>query len=76
MTTVAVATVALLATVALALLRTALGPTIFDRLQAASTIGTSVMLLLALFGFLAGRTDFLTSRSFMDCSTWSACSPC
>ncbi len=59
MTAIAAATIALLVTVALALFRSALGPTIFDRLQAASTIGTSVMLLLALFGFLAGRTEFL-----------------
>lgn len=59
MTSIAFATIALLLTVALALIRTSLGPTIFDRLQAASTIGTSVMLLLALIGFLAGRTEFL-----------------
>lgn len=43
----------------LALVRAALGPTIFDRLQAANTIGTVAMLLLALFGFLGGRPDFL-----------------
>ncbi len=50
---------ALLATVALALLRAALGPTVFDRLQSASTVGTAAMLLLALIGFLGGRPDFL-----------------
>lgn len=31
----------------------------FDRLQAANTIGTTAMLLLALFGFLNGRPEFL-----------------
>lgn len=55
----AAVTLALLVTVALALARAALGPTVFDRLQAANTIGTSAMLLLALFGFLSGRPDFL-----------------
>jgi multicomponent Na+:H+ antiporter subunit F len=55
----AAATLALLVTVALALARAALGPTVFDRLQAANTIGTISMLLLALFGFLNGRPDFL-----------------
>lgn len=55
----AAATLALLATVALALARAALGPTVFDRLQAANTVGTVAMLLLALFGFLNGRPEFL-----------------
>lgn len=53
------ATLALLVTIALALCRAALGPTVFDRLQASNTIGTAAMLLLALFGFLNGRPDFL-----------------
>lgn len=53
------ATLALLVTVALALARAALGPTVFDRLQAASSIGTCAMLLLAMLGFLSGRPDFL-----------------
>lgn len=55
----AAATLALLVTVALALVRAALGPTVFDRLQAANTIGTCAMLLLAMLGFLAGRPEFL-----------------
>ena len=55
----AAATIALLITVALALVRAALGPTVFDRLQAANTTGTCTMLLLALFGFANGRPEFL-----------------
>lgn len=55
----AAATLALIVTLVLALVRAALGPTVFDRLQAANTIGTLAMLLLALFGFLNGRPDFL-----------------
>jgi len=55
----AAAACALLVTIALALTRAALGPTVFDRLQAANTIGTCAMLLLAVMGFLTGRPDFL-----------------
>ena len=54
-----VAAIALLVTVALALARATLGPTVFDRLQAANTVGTCAMLLLALLGFLDERPEFL-----------------
>lgn len=53
------AALALLATLALALVRAIKGPTVFDRAQAANTIGTVAALLLAVLGFLAGRPDFL-----------------
>lgn len=53
------AAVALLVTLALALARATLGPTVFDRAQAANTIGTVAVLLLAVIGFLGGRPDFL-----------------
>ncbi len=35
------------------------GPTVFDRLLAANSIGTAAILLLAVVGFLAGRPEFL-----------------
>jgi len=50
---------ALLATLALLLARAVLGPTVFDRLLAANTLGTVSVLLLAAIGFLRGRPDFL-----------------
>lgn len=50
---------ALLMTVILALVRASWGPTLFDRLQAANTIGTCAMLLLAVLGFFSGRPEFL-----------------
>ena len=53
------ATLALLVTVALALARAVLGPTVFDRLIAANTVGTTAVLLLSVIGFLAGRPEFL-----------------
>ena len=55
----AAAACALLITIALALTRAALGPTVFERLLAANTIGTCSMLLLAVMGFLSRRADFL-----------------
>ena len=55
----AVAALALLVTLALALTRAILGPTVFDRAQAANTIGTVAVLLLAVIGFLTGRPEFL-----------------
>lgn len=55
----AAAALALLITLILALVRAALGPTVFDRAQAGNTIGTIAMLLLAVLGFLNGRPEFL-----------------
>jgi len=55
----AAAAAGLLVALALALTRAILGPTVFDRLQAANTIGTIAMLMLAVLGFLTGRPEFL-----------------
>jgi multicomponent Na+:H+ antiporter subunit F len=55
----AVVILALLATITLALVRAALGPTVFDRAQAGNTVGTIAMLMLAVLGFLNGRPEFL-----------------
>jgi multicomponent Na+:H+ antiporter subunit F len=55
----AAAALALLATLALALARAALGPTLFDRALGANTVGTVAMLLLSVMGFLNGRPEFL-----------------
>lgn len=53
------AALALLVTVILVLALASRGPTVFDRLLAANTIGTCAMLLLAVFGYMAGRPGFL-----------------
>jgi len=55
----AVAAVAILVTLALALTRAILGPTVFDRLLAGNSVGTLAILLLAVIGFLTGRPEFL-----------------
>jgi len=51
--------IAVLFALLMAVTRALLGPTAFDRLLAANAIGTSAILLLALYGFLTGRPEFL-----------------
>lgn len=55
----AIATLALLATLALILVRALAGRTVFDRALAANSVGTVAMLLLSVIGFLNGRPEFL-----------------
>ena len=55
----AAAAAALLAALVLMLARAVLGPSVFDRLLAANTIGTLAVLLLSTLGFLTGRPEFL-----------------
>jgi multicomponent Na+:H+ antiporter subunit F len=55
----AAASLAVLVTLSLVLVRAALGPTVFDRALAANTVGTCALILLALLGFLTGRPEFL-----------------
>lgn len=54
-----VTAVAILATMALALARAILGPSVYDRVLAVNMFGTKTVLLLAVMAFIAGRTDFL-----------------
>lgn len=54
-----VAIIAILAALSLAVARALLGPTAFDRLLAVNAIGTFAIMLLALFGFVTGRPEFL-----------------
>jgi multicomponent Na+:H+ antiporter subunit F len=54
-----VVTAAIVLTMAMALARAALGPTIFDRILAINMFGTKTVLLIAVLGFLTGRPDFL-----------------
>ncbi len=42
-----------------AVVRALKGPTVFDRVLAANTIGTAAIMLLAVVGFLTGRPEFL-----------------
>ncbi len=55
----AAALLAVLVTMALVLARALLGPTIYDRILALNSFGTKTVLLIAVYGFLTGRPDFL-----------------
>lgn len=54
-----VATIAILVTMALALTRAVMGPTVYDRVLAVNMFGTKTVLLLSVIAFLSGRPDFL-----------------
>jgi multicomponent Na+:H+ antiporter subunit F len=51
--------IALLVAGALVVARGWMGPTVFDRVLAGNTIGTFAVGLMAVYGFLTGRPDFL-----------------
>jgi len=52
-------TIATLVTMALALLRAVLGPSVYDRVLAVNMLGTKTVLLVSVIAFLYGRPDFL-----------------
>ena len=54
-----VAAVAILVAMTLVLLRAILGPTVYDRILSVNVFGTLVILLIAVYGFLTDRPDFL-----------------
>lgn len=55
----AAALIAVLVGLCLVMIRVIRGPTTFDRLVAANSIGTGAILILALYGFFVGRPEFL-----------------
>jgi multicomponent Na+:H+ antiporter subunit F len=52
-------TIAVLVTMALALTRALIGPTVYDRVLAVNMFGTKTVLLFSVIAFLSGRPDFL-----------------
>jgi multicomponent Na+:H+ antiporter subunit F len=53
------AALAILAVMALVLVRALRGPTVYDRILAVNMFGTKTVLLLALMAFISGRHDIL-----------------
>lgn len=53
------ATLALLVAIGLTIIRACAGPTLFDRVLAGNTIGTIAVCLIAVYGFLTDRPEFL-----------------
>ena len=54
-----IASLAILVTMALALVRALKGPTVYDRVLAVNMFGTTTALPLSVVAFLDGRPDFL-----------------
>ena len=54
-----VASLAILVVMAMALARAVLGPNVYDRILAVNTFGTLTVALIAVFGFLTDRPEFL-----------------
>lgn len=53
------ASLAILVTMGLAMVRALKGPTVYDRVLAVNMFGTKTVLMIAVLGFLTGRPDFL-----------------
>ena len=53
------AALALLSTMAVALVLLCKGPSLYDRVLAANMFGTKTVLLIAVIGFVTGRPDFV-----------------
>ena len=53
------ATVGILISMMLAMVRALLGPTVYDRVLAVNAFGTKTVLLIAVLGFLTERPEFL-----------------
>ena len=54
-----VATVSILISFIMVLIRLFLGPTLYDRVLALNAFGTLAVLMISVVGFLFGRPDFL-----------------
>jgi multicomponent Na+:H+ antiporter subunit F len=54
-----IAALGILAVIGLALARAFLGPTVYDRILAVNMVGTKTVLLIAVYGFLTDRPEFL-----------------
>ena len=55
----AITCLAILVIMGIALARAFLGPQVYDRILAVNMFGTKTVLLIAVYGFLTGRPEFL-----------------
>lgn len=54
-----IAALVVLISMTLSMIRALIGPTVFDRILAVNVTGTLTVVLIAIYGFLDGRPDFL-----------------
>ena len=55
----AIASLAILIVMLIVLARAFVGPSVYDRILAVNMFGTKTVLLIAVYGFLTGRPEFL-----------------
>lgn len=55
----AIASLAILVVMLIVLARAYVGPSVYDRILAVNMFGTKTVLLIAVYGFLTGRPEFL-----------------
>lgn len=58
-TVLVITTLAVLATMALALVRALVGPTVYDRIVAVNVFGTKTVLVVALVTYITGHADLI-----------------
>ncbi len=58
-TVLVITTLAVLATMALALVRALAGPTVYDRIVAVNVFGTKTVLVVALITYITGHADLI-----------------
>lgn len=56
---IAAALIAIMLVMLIALIRTCIGPTLFDRILAINTFSTATVLMISLYGFFNQRPEFL-----------------
>ena len=56
---IAAALIAIMIVMLIALIRTCIGPTLFDRILAINTFSTATVLMISLYGFFNQRPEFL-----------------
>ena len=56
---IAAALVAIMIVMLIALIRTCIGPSLFDRILAINTFSTATVLMISLYGFFNQRPEFL-----------------
>ena len=66
------AALALVVAIALMLIRALNGPTLYDRVLAVNSIGTKIILLHGVIGFLTGRPDFFNISILYALTTFVA----
>ena len=56
---IAAALIAIMIVILIALIRTCIGPSLFDRILAINTFSTATVLMISLYGFFNQRPEFL-----------------